>query len=224
MPTSRSPMTNEGYFIPFTSPIPCPVDDVLVNRDYMIRFPGSYIPYIIGALKPLARVETYIGESDAELKFAQQQGMELICGVEPVLECDNTQANSILNVTFGLGWAEAMYTGAPTNHVSRYSFSSISYDENGDPQLNEPRFYITSPGWINPGCTWDITFQTRVPGRVCNIMHLPCGGSPLNDTFIMNGQFHTLHYENTRSVYFEIDVCDIVLGLIDLSDVTCGDT
>lgn len=224
MPISRSPMTNEGYFVPFMSPIPSPVEDVLLNRDKMIRFPNSYAKYILGALKPLARVETYYGESDAEIKFAAQQGMELLGAIEDVIECDNTPSNAIVNIAYaGDTYAAMFYVGTPFNHVSRYAFASISYN-NDEPQLNQPRFWITSSGWVNPGCTWDITFQTRVVGRVYNIQHQHCDGTIFNDTGVMSGQFANFHYENARNVYMYVDVCDFILGFIDVSDVTCGGT
>lgn len=212
------------YVIPFPNGITVPTEDYTdTAHDRQITFPASYQPTIMSALKVLARPETYQSDTPSELNYAVQQGHDILANVGVAINCDFEQSNSVLTVDdAGVTYTDAFFVGTPYNHVSRYAFASVSYLDN-DPQLNQPRFWITSPGYVNAGCTWDITIQTRVPGRVFLITTQKCGETAQNESGVMDGQFLTRHYTDMFSVYMYIDVCDWILGLIDISDVTCGD-
>lgn len=65
-------MDSEGYFIPFTRPIPDPGEPATEVPDTCLSFNSAWLSAIMGALKPLARPETWQGEAADGLILARE--------------------------------------------------------------------------------------------------------------------------------------------------------
>jgi len=74
------------YVIPFPNGIIPPIEEYTeALQDRMLKFPHSYEPMIMSALKVLARPETYQSDVVSELNFSVQQGFDILASVEGVV-------------------------------------------------------------------------------------------------------------------------------------------
>jgi len=67
-------------YIPFPLPVPALCQDPLANPDTTLRFNSDWAPYLLGAMKVLARRETYFG-TDEDIDCAAQSAQDWIDNV-----------------------------------------------------------------------------------------------------------------------------------------------
>lgn len=215
----RSPMTTEGYFIPFNIPLSIPAGDVTLYPDRMLRFPSWYVPYIIGALKPLARVETYKAESDAELKFAYEQGMQMLCGIEDIPVPQT-------NLYFGLSASSdngSIFTSVSDSYTDRYIQRALIADElDGATSLTIT--LRSHPDGALAGGSLDVILDyLPVASKAYVVTGHSCTGLISETGFLTDGH-HTWHWDDAKDV--QISFSAVYGSMWEIStqgNLVCGD-
>jgi len=77
---SQPPWAYRGAYIPFPLPVPAITDDPLSSEDNSLCWSDAWTPAILGALKVLARPETWTG-SDTDIALAMEGAQELLASI-----------------------------------------------------------------------------------------------------------------------------------------------
>lgn len=75
------PITYRGAYIPFPNPIPAITTDPLSSEDQSLCWNADWNPAILGALKVLARPETWTG-SPADIETAMQNAQDILSAIQ----------------------------------------------------------------------------------------------------------------------------------------------
>jgi len=217
-------MDDTRFYLPFPTGVNHIEDDFGGNVfDRCLPFPRSYEGLIMSALKVLARPETYRSTLTGDLQYAVQQGHDILAAATDYPGC-GSPSQGILGITNCGLWADARLVGYPAEKTSRYAFTSLYYDANGDPVNACTRWYVIAPGWINPGVQWEINLYTRVPGRIYQVRWRDCNNVDHLTNDVLAGQFLQIAIPAAKSVYLDFINTDILFGYLDLiGDIQCGD-
>lgn len=107
-------------YIPFPRPVPVPTQDVDSAPISRICFNSSWLPYVLGALKSLARPETWDAEeSTRELASIQAQSL-----LSEAVSCDVSGCGEFE----GINWYGNVFVASPYRVFYTHNFSWQCYD------------------------------------------------------------------------------------------------
>jgi len=146
---TRADWASGGAFIPFPMPVPFPDSDVEETPTVCLRFNEDWLPWVLGALKVLARSETWASDVEGTDALVEQ-GHRLLSLVED-------PCNPII-VPFYLPYVSALDAGSYDGDL----FSQYWRIDN--PSEPDPEFRIVLVGAGAVGSALDITVRfARVP-------------------------------------------------------------
>lgn len=202
---------NNGYYIPFGSTVPVPLNEWNNNPSRMLLFNAEWQKYILGALKTLARPEIYQSDTPSELKFAMSQGMDMLGGV-----IDLPVAGVNWDVIFAIGGDYSISIDRMLN-----DFSATRYHFGAAVNVEDP-----PSGVLNLSLTGyeTVTFNSAGGKVKVNLWHEPdvpktylitgvnCDGSFINDAGFTPGGLFTRTYNTCKSLSVSIDSINLLLA------------
>lgn len=125
--TIIAPMDRQGPYIPFEKPIPVPVS--LADEEPLshICFSSEWLPFVIGALKVLARPETWEG-TDLEINAVSRSAHDLLAAFYDGCPETVPVCNWHLGVVMSHGFYDANAWNSPKFGVGYDDVPWIQYD------------------------------------------------------------------------------------------------
>jgi len=215
-------MDNNGYFIPFMSPVTPPSNEIDQELSKQLVFDGSWLPVILGALKVLVRPETYVDITERTAIESSLEGHQLLDLID---DYPKTLYNWHLLLTVDADYYIILEPSSCPSSRERKAFIAVWNSNDalaGAIGIGGQGRDVASGDIVGGDFTVDVYYQPSA-SKAYTEGSTDCTGTyDPHSGFVENGH-HLFSYSGRDNFNVSIDAITLMLVVVTItSDYTCA--
>jgi len=215
-------MSNNGYYIPFLEPVIPPPHEIDQELSKQVAFDGQWLPVILGALKVLARPETYVDITERTAIESSLEGHHLLDLID---DYPKTLYNWHFNLFVDADYYIILEPPSCPSSRERKAFIAIWNSDSelaGSVGFGGQGRSVPSGDIVGGNFTVDVYYQPDA-SKAFFENSTDCSGTVASSSgFVENGH-HVFSYTGRDNWAVTIDAITLILAVVTItSDYTCA--